>query len=147
MSRWSDLLGTVESVFRIGLGKATLDASALTAPRTLTLPDTSGTLALTSQLGGGGGSSGVVTIDFGAFPGNQDASVSVTGQTTITATDLPRAYFKSDGAVGTHNANDHKYVQLFAVLSASTPTAGVGFTIHAKSQHQLQGQFQVQWAW
>lgn len=147
MSRWSDLLGTVESVFKIGLGKASLDASGLTQARTLTLPDQSGTLALTSQLGGGGGSSGVAVIDFGAFPGNQDASVAVTGQTTIAVTDLPRVYFKSDGSVGSHNANDHKYVQLFAVLSASTPTAGVGFTIHATSQHQLQGQFQVQWAW
>jgi hypothetical protein len=147
MSRWSDLLGTVESVFRIGLGKASLDASGLTSARTLTLPDQSGTLALTSQLAGLGGASGVITIDFGAFPGNQDVSVAVTGQTTIAATDLPRAYFKPDGVVGTHSANDHKYVQLFATLSVSTPTAGVGFTVHAVSQYQLQGQFQVQWAW
>ena len=44
----SDLLGTLSSTFRIS--RATLSAAALTAARTLTLPDASGTLALTSQL-------------------------------------------------------------------------------------------------
>lgn len=147
MSRWSDLIGTVESIFRIGLGKASLDASGLTQSRTLLLPDSSGTIALTSQLGGGGGSSGVAVIDFGAFPGTQEASVAVTGQSTITVTSLPLAYFRSNGNIGDHNPSDHKYVQLYATLSVSTPVAGVGFTIHATSEYQLQGQFQVQWSW
>lgn len=52
MAAWRDLVGTVNTVFRIGLGRASLDASGLTAPRTLALPNLSGTLALTSQLGG-----------------------------------------------------------------------------------------------
>jgi len=29
---------------------------------------------------------GIATIDFGAFPGSNEASVAVTGQTTISAT-------------------------------------------------------------
>lgn len=44
----SDLLGTLSSTFRVN--RATLSAAALTVARTFTLPDTSGTLALTSQL-------------------------------------------------------------------------------------------------
>jgi hypothetical protein len=51
VSFWTDLLGTFSTTFRIGKGKAILDASGLTAARTFTLPDASGTLSL------GGGSS------------------------------------------------------------------------------------------
>lgn len=47
---WNDLIGTVRTVFKIGLNKASLDAGALTAPRTFTLPDLAGTLALLSQI-------------------------------------------------------------------------------------------------
>lgn len=41
-----DILGTLANMFRVG--RATLDSSSLTSNRTLTLPDASGTLALTS---------------------------------------------------------------------------------------------------
>jgi len=44
----SDLAGTLLRAFRIG--DATLDADALTAPRTHALPDQSGTLALRSEI-------------------------------------------------------------------------------------------------
>jgi hypothetical protein len=47
-----DLVATIKRSFRIGT--ATLDADGLSAARTFTLPDASGTLALA---GGGGGSS------------------------------------------------------------------------------------------
>jgi hypothetical protein len=50
MSAWRDLLGTVSNVFTIGLKKASLDASGLSAPRTFTLPDLAGTVALSSQI-------------------------------------------------------------------------------------------------
>lgn len=48
----SDLLGTLKETFRIG--RATLDASALTANRTLTIRDQAGTVALLSDVGGSG---------------------------------------------------------------------------------------------
>ena len=53
--RFMDLLGTALGTFRIGFGKSTLDASGITTPRTHVLPDQDGTLALVSQIGGGGG--------------------------------------------------------------------------------------------
>ena len=50
MASWRDLIGTVNTVFRIGLNKASLSAAGLTAARVFTLPDLAGTLALTSQI-------------------------------------------------------------------------------------------------
>lgn len=44
MGRFADLLGTVLSAFKIG--RATVSASGLTANRTATLPDKTGTLAM-----------------------------------------------------------------------------------------------------
>lgn len=78
---WRDLIGTVYSTLRIGLNKSTLDASGITAPRTHVLPDESGTLALTSQLGGG--SVYVREVDFGS-PGAVEKffTVTITGATT-----------------------------------------------------------------
>lgn len=46
MSVWMDLAGTIHDDLRIGRDKALLDASGLTAPRTIALPDSDGTLAV-----------------------------------------------------------------------------------------------------
>lgn len=52
MAWFPDLVGTVRNTFRIGKGgKATIDAGDLTAARTFTLPDETGTLALLSDIG------------------------------------------------------------------------------------------------
>jgi hypothetical protein len=51
MGYWANLLGTLEPILKIGLHKAALDTSTITAPRVFQLPNTSGTIALTSQLG------------------------------------------------------------------------------------------------
>jgi hypothetical protein len=48
---YSDLNGVTVDEFSID--DATLDASGLTAARTFTLPDASGTVALTSDIAGG----------------------------------------------------------------------------------------------
>jgi hypothetical protein len=53
MGFWSDLLGTVNSTFSIGLKKAKLQTTSITAERTFEFPDNSGTLALTSDIGAG----------------------------------------------------------------------------------------------
>lgn len=57
MGVWKNLLGTLETTFRIGRSRAALDASGLSAARTLTLPDASVSLAgVAGQLGGTGAS-------------------------------------------------------------------------------------------
>ena len=196
---WRNLIGTVETVFKIGLNRASLDAGALTAPRNYTLPNLSGTLALTSQLGGGGGvtisptapvapvngqewqdtnsgikytyivdadssqwvelgpsllaaagaavTSGVATIDFGPFPGAQEASVTITGQTGITSNSIVRVFVSANDSTASHTAADHSYLPLLAHMASGAPTAGAGFPIYARSMHKLQGQFKVRWAW
>lgn len=43
---WRNLLGTVETTFSIGKGRTKFDASAVTAARTVALPNGNGTAAL-----------------------------------------------------------------------------------------------------
>lgn len=49
MGMWLNLLGTVETSLSIGKAKATITTTALTAARSYALPDTAGTVALTSD--------------------------------------------------------------------------------------------------
>jgi len=90
---------------------------------------------------------GTATLNFGAFPGSQEASVAITGQAAITATSKAEAFFMADDSTTDHSVNDHRYVGLFARLICGTPTAGTGFTIHARSSQKLIGSFQVRWVW
>jgi hypothetical protein len=51
MSFWADLIGTTSTTLRIGIAKAILSVTSLTAQRTFTLPDTTGTVVLNTTLG------------------------------------------------------------------------------------------------
>ena len=101
-------------------------------------------------VGAGGGAAltyGTATLDFGAFPGSNSASVAVTGQTGISATSHPLAWVGASDSVSTHTAADHRYFARFVGLSCDTPIAATGFTIYARSEHKLQGQWVVRWSW
>lgn len=89
---------------------------------------------------------GTATINFGSFPGSNEASVVVTGQSAITGTSVVEAYFMYD-TTSDHTANDHAWVNRFCDLTCGTLVAGTGFTIYAKSEHKIQGTFQVRWVW
>ena len=90
---------------------------------------------------------GTATINFGAFPGSNEASVAVTGQTSISATSKAEAYIMADDTSGTHTASDHRYVGLWLALTCGTPTAATGFTIYGRSTEKLQGTFAIRWVW
>jgi hypothetical protein len=90
---------------------------------------------------------GTATINFGAYPGSNEASVAVTGQTSILATSKVEAFVMGDDTSTDHTAADHRYFALFAALSCGTPTASTGFTIHARSAEKLTGQWTVRWVW
>ena len=90
---------------------------------------------------------GTATLDFGAYPGSNEASVAVTGQTTISATSKADAFVMADDTSTDHTASDHRYFETFASLSCGTPTAATGFTIYARSHHKLTGQWTVRWVW
>ena len=90
---------------------------------------------------------GTATIDFGAYPGAQESSVAVTGQTSISATSKAEAWIMGDDTSSNHTASDHRYVPLFLALTCSTPTAGTGFTIYGRGAQPLTGQFTLRWVW
>jgi hypothetical protein len=90
---------------------------------------------------------GTATIDFGAFPGSNEASVAVTGQVAIGATSKAEAFLMADDTTSDHTVGDHRYFSALAGLSCGSPTAGVGFTIYARSTEKLQGTFALRWVW
>jgi hypothetical protein len=90
---------------------------------------------------------GTATIDFGTGAGSNEASVAVTGLTSILATSKASSFVMADDTSSDHTANDHKYLGLFAALTCGTPTAATGFTIYARSTQKLTGAWSVRWVW
>ena len=90
---------------------------------------------------------GTATLNFGAHPGVNEASVAVTGQGAISATSKVEAWVMADDTSSNHTASDHRYFAALAGLTCGTPTAATGFTIYARSTEKLSGQFTVRWVW
>lgn len=86
--------------------------------------------------GGGGGTvnAGVATVDFGAFPGGSDASVTITGQTGIVAGSVVQAWLVAQPTAD-HTADEHR-VETISVTCGNI-VAGTGFTIYAQNTSQL----------
>lgn len=90
---------------------------------------------------------GTATLDFGVAPGSQVATLAVTGQASILATDLVGCWFMGDSTAD-HPAPTHTYIlPLLVALSSSIPSAAAGFTITATSKITLIGTVKVRWAW
>ena len=90
---------------------------------------------------------GTATIDFGAFPGSNEASIAVTGQASIGIGSKAEAYVMADDTTSDHTASDHRYFAVLMGLSCGTPTSSTGFTIYARSTEKLQGTFALRWVW
>ena len=90
---------------------------------------------------------GSIEIDFGPHPGANEASVSVVGQGDITEASNVEAWVMADDTTANHTASDHRYFAAFVGLTCGTPTAGVGFTVYARSEHKLTGLFKVRYVW
>lgn len=130
------LTPTVASIDFVGAG---VTASAVGNDVTVTIPGGGG--------GGGSFTAGSAVLDFGAFPGSNEASVVVTGQASIGATPLVLVFISGDDTTADHTASDHKYVAMLLGLTAGTVVAGTGFTITARCEQKLMGTFDVRWAW
>lgn len=90
---------------------------------------------LASALGGSGsGAAGTTTINFGAFPGGSDATVTVTGQTGILSGSVVQAWIVAQDTAD-HTADEHR-VETISV-TAGNIVAGTGFTIYAQNTSQL----------
>ncbi len=88
---------------------------------------------------------GTATLDFGAFPGSNEASVAFS-DATIGAGSKVEAFIMANDTTSDHTAADHRYAGQFFSLTAA-PSAGVGGTIYARSIHKMQGTFAVRWVW
>lgn len=100
----------------------------------------------TESGGVGIGGSGTATIDFGAAPGTNSATVAVTGQTSILATSNVTLNMMGD-TTADHNAIEHQLIPNYISLTAGSMVAGTGFTITAYTELRLTGTFKVRWQW
>lgn len=94
---------------------------------------------LASALGGGGGgggsgAAGTTTIDFGAFPGGSDATVTVTGQTGIVSGSVVQAWLVAQPTAD-HTADEHR-VETISVTCGNI-VANTSFDIYAQNTSQL----------
>lgn len=91
------------------------------------------------------GAQGTASLDFGAHPGNGDASVTVTGQTTILAGSLVEAWV-FPAATADHTSDEH-WTDAPMVFAADI-VAGTGFTIYGVARgNPLYGVYNIAWVW
>jgi hypothetical protein len=88
---------------------------------------------------------GAAELDFGAFPGTNEASVTF-ADTNVITTSKVEAFFMAGDTTTDHTAADHRYAGLFIALTA-LPTNGVGGTIYGRSADKMTGKFAVRWIW
>jgi hypothetical protein len=92
------------------------------------------------------GASGTFVLDFGAFPGSNEASVVITGQGALLADSETDAWISATDS-GAHTANDAAYAAALVGVSTGALVAGTGFTVYGRSVEKMQGTFNGQWAW
>ena len=90
---------------------------------------------------------GTAIINFGAFPGSNEAFIEVLDQATIGVGSKAESFVMADDATSDHTASDHRYFAALVGLTCGTPIDGVGFTIYARSTEKLQGTFALRWVW
>jgi hypothetical protein len=89
---------------------------------------------------------GFAEIDFGSGNGTNEASVAITGLTTILSTNAAEAFIMYEASTD-YTAEDQAYLAAFVGLTCSVPTDGVGFTIYARSTEELTGKVKVRFVW
>lgn len=90
---------------------------------------------------------GTAIIDFGAAPGNNEASVVVTGQAAILADSYIEASAMMTDTTADHPANDHKYLPLFLHATCGDIIVATSFKINAVSEHKLTGLWSLRWVY
>jgi len=87
---------------------------------------------------------GTAEVDFGVWPGSNEASAEVLAEGVTTSTHV-EAWVMGDSVSADHSAADHRYFPLFGCLTTE-PGTGV-FTIHARSTQKLQGKWLTHFVW
>lgn len=86
------------------------------------------------------GAQGTATLNFGAFPGASDASVTVTGQGAIASGSLVEAWILP-AATADHTSDEH-LLETFKVLAGNI-VPGTGFTIYGINTSE---KFEADWS-
>jgi hypothetical protein len=89
---------------------------------------------------------GTATIDFGASPGTQRTTVTITGQSAIGSSSHVEAFFMSDTTTD-HSDYEHQMAAMVCQLPCGNIVVGTGFDVVAVSQVQMRGQFTIHWVW
>lgn len=89
---------------------------------------------------------GVIECDFGSGNGSNEASVAITGLTTILSTNAAEAFIMYESSTD-YTAEDQAYLAAFVGLTCGVPTDGVGFTIYARSTEELTGKLKIRYVW
>ena len=87
---------------------------------------------------------GTAVLDFGAAPGNNMASVVITGQAAILAGSLVESWLMYSTSAD-HNEMEHLVVPMN--IRCGTIVPGTGFTIYGMSDWVLTGKWTLQWVW
>lgn len=87
---------------------------------------------------------GTAEVDFGAWPGSNEASVTVAAVGVTAATHV-EAWVMGSDTTADHTAADHRYFPLFAALTTEPGTDS--FTVYARSTQKLQGAWAVHYVW
>lgn len=90
--------------------------------------------------------SGTATVNFGTGAGTNIASVTVTGQTGISASSLINVKLSSTGTAD-NNSFEHNILSFKCAVFVDNIVNGVGFDITIMSDLRLNGTFNVQWDW
>jgi hypothetical protein len=89
---------------------------------------------------------GTAVIDFGAFPGSNEASVVITGEGSIVDGSETDAWIVAKPTAD-HTLNDHAYAAAMIGVTTGALVASTGFTIYGRCTEKMQGTFNLQWAW
>lgn len=88
---------------------------------------------------------GLALLDFGAHPGDGNASLAVTGQTGIVSGSIVQCWIEPADTAD-HTFDEH--VIEAPVVTAGTIVPGVGFTIYGAAPDDLSyGKWNVRWMW
>jgi hypothetical protein len=79
---------------------------------------------------------GEASIDFGAFPGKSDASVTITGQTNILSTSNIEAWIMPK-ATADHTADEHMLESIKVFADKSSIVVGTSFIIKGFNTSEL----------
>ena len=91
-----------------------------------------------------------MSVNFGAFPGTDVATVAVVGQAGIVAGSLVDAWLVSE-TTADHSEDEHAMLQNYVTVTVarSTIVAGTGFTITAMcdDKSRMFGLLRLNWTW